>query len=107
MNECELLEDQLFGVEALITSLYLARQDVIAARKALREVRRGVGTCELLHEYDKTPCWHSEPEKRCEACAKVKPYHDAYRAASIKSGVALRRVLREGKRLVEEQETKP
>jgi hypothetical protein len=106
MNECELLEDHLFRLEALITSLYRARQDVIAAREARREVRGRVGSCALLHEFDIIPCWHYEPEKWCEACVIVKPHHDAYRAASFKAGVALRRVLREGKRLVEEQETK-
>ena len=97
MNECELMEDRIFSLEELITSLYRARQDVIAARKARREVRERVGPCD--HVPHKSPCYYSEPDKWCEACAQVQPFHESYHAASRKAGVALRRVLREGKRL--------
>jgi hypothetical protein len=92
--------------EELITNLYRARQYVRAARKARREVRERVGPCELLNEHDKSPCWHSEPDTWCGPCAAVKPYHDAYWEASSKAGAALRRVLREGKRLAEEKESR-
>ena len=108
MNECELMEDRVFRLEELITNLYRARRYADKKRITRAAVRVGVGPCELLNEHDKSPCWHSEPEKWCGPCAAVKPYHDAYRAASSKAGVALRRVLREGKRLAAaEKESKP
>jgi hypothetical protein len=106
MNECELMEDRVFCLEELIASLYLARRYADKKRITRAAVRVGVGPCELLNEHDKSPCWHSEPDKWCEACAQVQPFHESYHAASSNAGAVLRRVLREGRRLVEEKETK-
>jgi hypothetical protein len=99
MSEEELMEDRVFSLEELITKLYLVRQDVIVARQSRREVRERVGPCD--HRDDSSPCWAawSVDDKWCAACEEVRPYHDAYRKASTKAGAALRRVLREGKRL--------
>jgi len=96
---------EVCGMEVFVAILYNSRQSVIATRKARREVRVRVGPCELLNERDKSPCWHSEPDTWCGPCTAVKPYHDAYRAASYRAGAALRRVLREGKRLAERKKS--
>jgi hypothetical protein len=101
MSEDELMEDHALRLEELVKSLYLARRYADKKRITRAAMRVGVGPCELLNEHDKSPCWHSEPDTWCGPCAAVKPYHDAYRAASRKAGAVLRRVLREGKRLAE------
>jgi hypothetical protein len=86
-------------LDALVLRLYQTRQAASAARKARAAAREKAGDCEHRDYPGQGPCWLAKPETWCEACAAVMPYYSAYHAAADKAGAALRLVLREGKRM--------
>ena len=86
-------------LERLVLRLYEARQASAAARKFRAEKRSEAGECEHRDYQGQGPCWLAKPETWCEACKAVLPHYEAYHKAADKAGAALRLVLREGKRL--------
>jgi hypothetical protein len=90
----------------LAMNLYRTRRDAKAARKRRAQARAEAGDCVNRDYRNGGPCWLAKPDEWCEACAKVLPHYEAYHKAADKAGSALRLVLKEGKRLVEEARAK-
>ena len=91
----------------LVLRLYRAREAAKGARNARAAARETAGDCEHRDYPGQGPCWLAKPETWCEACAAVMPHYEAYHKAADKAGAALRRVLREGKRMSQNAEHEP
>jgi hypothetical protein len=92
-NDCNL--------DSLVLRLYVARQERARAKESRAQARREAGDC--CHDYAHTegPCWIRRDGDMCEACAKAIPATEEYWRKSDAAGAALRAVLREGKRLAQ------
>lgn len=93
------------------------RLSAMEAKNARRKAREDNGGCdpgssEDFFQPDK--CYRQIPDKKdwCEVCQAQQPFHEAYRAASIKAATAKRKLALEVRRLLaskhhENSETSP
>lgn len=88
------------SLDRLVLCLFEARRDAKNARKLWQEKAAEIGKCDGCGEED-GPCYLQRNPELCDVCAAKQPFWEARQQASIRSAVALRRVLNAGKFLSE------